>query len=44
MPASSIRFGGIIGRGAFGKVYVGEAQGINRNPEWTTVAIKTHTG
>ena len=44
MPASSIRFGGIIGRGAFGKVYVCEAQGINRNPEWTTVAIKTHTG
>ncbi|CAB4026425.1 receptor-type tyrosine- kinase FLT3 isoform X1 [Paramuricea clavata] len=43
MPAGSIRFSGIVGRGEFGKVYVGEAQGVNRNPEWTTVAIKTLT-
>ncbi|CAB4010455.1 TK kinase, partial [Paramuricea clavata] len=41
MPVDSIRFIGVIGRGEFGKVYVGEAQGVNRNPEWTTVAIKT---
>ena len=44
MPVDSIRFSGIIGRGEFGKVYVGEAQGVNRNPEWTTVAIKTFKG
>ncbi|CAB3983171.1 platelet-derived growth factor receptor alpha isoform X1 [Paramuricea clavata] len=41
MPAESIRFSGIIGRGEFGKVYVGEVQGANINPKWTTVAIKT---
>ena len=44
MPAGSIRFSRIIGRGEFGKVYAGEAQGVNRNPEWTTVAIKTLAG
>ena len=44
IPPGSIQFGGIIGGGEFGKVYVGEAQGVNRNPEWTTVAIKTLTG
>jgi hypothetical protein len=44
IPPGSIQFGGIIGGGEFGKIYVGEAQGVNRNPEWTTVAIKTLTG
>ena len=44
LPGGSIRLHGIIGRGEFGKVYAGEAQGINKNSEWTTVAIKTITG
>ncbi|CAB3990591.1 Retrovirus-related Pol poly from type-1 retrotransposable element R2 [Paramuricea clavata] len=41
LPGDSVQFRGIIGKGAFGIVYVGEAHLVNRNPEWTTVAIKT---
>lgn len=44
LPGDSVRLRGIIGKGAFGIVYVGEAQLVNRNPEWTTVAIKTLSG
>ena len=44
LPGGSIRLHKIIGRGEFGKVYVGEAQGINTNSEWATVAIKTLRG
>ena len=44
LPEGSIQLHSIIGRGEFGKVYVGEAQGINQNSEWTKVAIKTLKG
>ena len=44
LPEGSIRLHSIIGRGEFGKVYLGDAQGINKDSEWTTVAIKTLTG
>ncbi len=44
LPYDTVRLRSIIGRGEFGKVFVGEAQGVNGNPEWTTVAIKTLTG
>ena len=44
LPNDSIRLHHVIGRGEFGKVYAGEAQGINNNSEWTTVAIKTLEG
>ena len=44
LPDGSIRLHRIIGRGEFGKVYAGEARGINANSEWTTVAIKTLKG
>ena len=44
LPSNSIRLGYVIGNGEFGKVYVGEAKGINANDDWTTVAIKTLTG
>ena len=44
LPGDSVRLRSIIGKGAFGIVYVGEAQLVNRNPEWTTVAIKTLSG
>ncbi|XP_028415308.1 receptor tyrosine-protein kinase let-23-like isoform X2 [Dendronephthya gigantea] len=41
LPPDSVRFRGLIGKGAFGRVYAGEALGINGNPEVTAVAIKT---
>ena len=44
LPSNSIRLRGIIGNGEFGKVYVGEAKGVNTTDDWTTVAIKTLTG
>ena len=34
----------MIGKSAFGEVYIGEAPGVNDNPDWTTVAIKTLAG
>jgi hypothetical protein len=44
LPGERVRLRSMIGKGAFGEVYIGEAQGVNNNPEWTTVAIKTLTG
>ncbi|XP_028417025.1 tyrosine-protein kinase receptor torso-like [Dendronephthya gigantea] len=41
LPPDSVRFHKMIGKGAFGRVYAGEANGINGNPEVTEVAIKT---
>ncbi|CAB3991213.1 Titin, partial [Paramuricea clavata] len=43
LPGERVRLRSMIGKGAFGEVYIGEAQGVNNNPEWTTVAIKTLT-
>ena len=44
LPGEHIRLRSMIGKGAFGEVYIGEAQGVNDNPDWTTVAIKTLAG
>ncbi|XP_028415303.1 uncharacterized protein LOC114538347 isoform X2 [Dendronephthya gigantea] len=41
LPPDSVKLDKMIGRGAFGRVYAGEARGINGNPEFTAVAIKT---
>ncbi|XP_028415331.1 fibroblast growth factor receptor 1-like [Dendronephthya gigantea] len=41
LPPDSVRFHKMIGKGAFGRVYAGEAHGINGNPKVTAVAIKT---
>ncbi|XP_046848279.1 fibroblast growth factor receptor-like isoform X2 [Xenia sp. Carnegie-2017] len=43
LPGERIRRREMIGRGAFGEVYLGEAEGVNDSPGWTTVAIKTLT-
>ena len=44
LPPDSVRLRSMIGKGAFGRVYAGEAHGINGNPELTAVAIKTLKG
>ena len=44
IPHESLQFGHIIGEGQFGKVYVGEAEGVHENPEKVAVAIKTLQG
>ena len=44
LPGDRVRLRSMIGKGAFGEVYIGEALGVNSNPEWTTVAIKTLAG
>ena len=44
LPSNSLQIRSIIGNGEFGKVYVGEAKGVNTTEDWTTVAIKTLTG
>lgn len=44
LPGEHIRLRSMIGKGAFGEVYIGEAHGVNDNHEWTTVAIKTLAG
>ena len=44
LPPDSVQLRQMIGRGAFGRVYAGEAYGINGNPELTAVAIKTLKG
>ena len=44
LPGEHIRLRSMIGKGAFGEVYIGEAQGVNDNPDWTIVAIKTLAG
>jgi hypothetical protein len=44
LPGDRVRLRSMIGKGAFGEVYIGEALGVNNNPEWTTVAIKTLAG
>ncbi|XP_028415315.1 uncharacterized protein LOC114538353 isoform X3 [Dendronephthya gigantea] len=41
LPGDRVKLRSMIGKGAFGEVYIGEAKGVNNNPEWTTVAIKT---
>ncbi|XP_046848304.1 uncharacterized protein LOC124441866 isoform X2 [Xenia sp. Carnegie-2017] len=43
LPCERIRRREMIGRGAFGEVYLGEAEEVNDSPGWTTVAIKTLT-
>ena len=44
LPGERIRRREMIGRGAFGEVYLGEAERVSDSPGWTTVAIKTLTG
>ena len=44
LPGENVRLRSMIGKGAFGEVYIGEALGVNNKPDWTTVAIKTLAG
>ena len=44
LPGEHVRLRSMIGKGAFGEVYIGEALGVNKKPDWTTVAIKTLAG
>jgi hypothetical protein len=44
LPGEHVSLGSMIGKGAFGEVYIGEALGVNNNHYWTTVAIKTLAG
>ena len=44
LPAENVRLQSMIGKGAFGEVYVGDAMGLSESSEWTTVAIKTLSG
>lgn len=39
-----LNLGRVIGNGAFGEVYVGEALGIMDDPGWKTVAVKKLAG
>lgn len=44
LSGERVKLRSMIGKGAFGEVYIGQAQGVNESPDWTTVAIKTLAG
>ena len=44
LPSDSLRLRQSIGNGEFGRVHIGDAQGVNGTEDWTTVAIKTLAG